>query len=126
MILNNVYRVGDEKAGNISISEGRITDGTANRADDLQLVFNNAVAFPGLINSHDHLDFNLFPQLGDRIYANYTEWGNYIHQKYQKEIEAVLHIPIALRTQWGLYKNLLGGVTTVVNHGDKLDIHNSP
>jgi cytosine/adenosine deaminase-related metal-dependent hydrolase len=126
MILNNVYRVGDEKAGNISISEGRITDGTANRADDLQLVFNNAIAFPGLINSHDHLDFNLFPQLGNRIYHNYTEWGNYIHQKYPKEIAAVLRIPIALRTQWGLYKNLLGGVTTVVNHGDKLHIHNPP
>ncbi|MES2274842.1 MAG: amidohydrolase family protein [Bacteroidota bacterium] len=126
MILNNVYRVGDEKAGNISISEGRITDGTANRADDLQLVFNNAIAFPGLINSHDHLDFNLFPQLGDRTHNNYTEWGNYIHQKYKREITAVLNIPIALRTQWGLYKNLLCGVTTVVNHGDKLSINNSP
>lgn len=93
---------------------------TNNVSDGLQLNFENALAFPGLINSHDHLDFNLFPQLGDRVYRNYTEWGNYIHQQYKHEIAAVLNVPIVLREQWGLIKNLLCGVTTVVNHGEKL------
>src|SRR6185312_3718720 len=80
------------------------------------------IAFPGLINSHDHLDFNLFPQLGNRIYNNYTEWGKDIHQHSKATINAVLKIPQHLRIQWGLYKNLLNGVTTVVNHGAKLKI----
>ncbi len=81
-----------------------------------------AIAFPGLINSHDHLDFNLFPPLGKGGYTNYRAWGKDIHTQNEAEISAVLKIPLALRTQWGLYKNLLNGVTTVVNHGESLVI----
>ncbi|WP_431200330.1 hypothetical protein ACQ86K_10855 [Mucilaginibacter sp. P19] len=83
----------------------------------------NAIAFPGLINSHDHLDFNLFPQLGNKTYESYTEWGKHIHRAYAVEIASVLKIPIALRERWGVYKNLLCGVTTVVNHGEKTTIN---
>jgi cytosine/adenosine deaminase-related metal-dependent hydrolase len=89
---------------------------------NVELIFEDAMVFPGLINSHDHLDFNLYRQLGERTYANYTEWGNAIHSQYKNEIEKVLRVPLALRAQWGVYKNLLCGVTTVVNHGDRLDI----
>ena len=85
-------------------------------------IFKQAVAFPGLINSHDHLDFNLFPQLGNRIYNNYREWGRDIHNANKAEISGVLRIPAPLRTQWGIYKNLLNGITTVVNHGKPLAI----
>ena len=87
--------------------------------------FENAIAFPGLINSHDHLDFNLFPQTGNRIYNNYTEWGKDIHDQNKETINAVLKIPQHTRTQWGLYKNLFNGITTVVNHGEKLNIGNN-
>src|SRR5690349_15535136 len=89
---------------------------------NVELNFSNALAFPGLVNSHDHLDFNLFPQLGNKIYNNYTEWGGEIHQQYKNEIAEVLKVPKTIRTQWGIYKNLLAGVTTVVNHGEKLEI----
>lgn len=126
MKLNNVYRIGDAKASNISINNGKITDGSNTADKSLQLIFDKAIIFPGIINSHDHLDFNLFPKFGNQIYRNYTEWGNYIHQKHQQEIAAILNIPIKLRTQWGIYRNLLCGVTTVVNHGDKLDIADAP
>lgn len=127
MKLSNVYPVGSNKPCEINISGSHIVDdNTAATTNGMQLVFNDAVVFPGLINSHDHLDFNLFPQLGDRTYHNYTEWGNYIHQKYPHEIAAVLKVPQAMRTQWGLYKNLLCGVTTVINHGEKLNVDNSP
>jgi hypothetical protein len=37
-------------------------------------------------------------------------------------IDAVLRIPQELRVLWGMYKNLLNGFTTVVNHGDRLPI----
>jgi cytosine/adenosine deaminase-related metal-dependent hydrolase len=85
-----------------------------------ELNFDNAIVFPGLINSHDHLDFNLFPALGDRTYNNYTEWGRHIHKNYKDKINEVLKVPETLREQWGAYKNLLCGVTTVVNHGKKI------
>jgi hypothetical protein len=88
MILNNVYRVGSNDAGNISISKGLIPMAPFISLM-IQLVFDNAVVFPGLINSHDHLDFNLFPQLGHHIYHNYTEWGDHIHRNYKTEIDAV-------------------------------------
>jgi cytosine/adenosine deaminase-related metal-dependent hydrolase len=91
-------------------------------ASGVSLSLPAAIAFPGLINSHDHLDFNLFPPLGKGGYTNYSVWGKDIHTQHAAEISAVLKIPQALRTQWGLYKNLLGGVTTVVNHGERLVI----
>ncbi|MBS1530402.1 MAG: amidohydrolase family protein [Bacteroidetes bacterium] len=87
---------------------------------DLSIDLEGALVFPGLVNSHDHLDFNLFPALGDKIYNNYTQWGQHIHQNFKKEIAQVLSIPIHLREEWGIYKNLLCGVTTVVNHGKKV------
>lgn len=88
--------------------------------DALTLSLPGALAFPGMINSHDHLDFNLFPPLGNKVYTNYTEWGRDIHLRNKDQINAVLKVPLALRTAWGIYKNLLNGFTTVVNHGDPL------
>ncbi len=81
------------------------------------ITFEKAIAFPGLINSHDHLDFNLFPLLGNRIYNSYVEWGADIQTRHKETIAGILAIPKQLRTQWGIYKNLLNGITTVVNHG---------
>jgi cytosine/adenosine deaminase-related metal-dependent hydrolase len=82
--------------------------------------------FPGLVNSHDHLDFNCFPRLGNRIYEDYTEWGKDIHEHNSDSIRPVLQVPGPLRTRWGLYKNLLSGFTTVVNHGPRVELGNQP
>jgi cytosine/adenosine deaminase-related metal-dependent hydrolase len=129
MILANVQVVGEAGKKNIHISNGSIaaiaTELAVTTSQENIIEFENAIAFPGLINSHDHLDFNLFPQLGNRIYNNYVEWGDDIHEKDKATINSILTIPKELRTQWGVYKNLLNGVTTVVNHGEKLDIPNS-
>lgn len=95
-------------------------------ANDHRIQFRDAVALPGFINSHDHLDFNLYPLLANRVYNNYTEWAKDIQKTGKKEIEAVRRIPEELRVEWGCYKNLLNGFTTVVNHGKKLRIGNSP
>src|SRR5262249_50335998 len=43
-----------------------------------------------------------------------------IHAADNDLIEAVQKIPKALRIQWGIYKNLINGVTTVVDHGEKV------
>ena len=120
MILNNMARAGSGEPLSISIADGRITRVAATlpaeSGNGPQLTFVDAMVLPGLINSHDHLDFNLFPQLGNRTYSNYTEWGPYIQQAFADEIASVMRIPFLLRERWGLYKNLLCGVTTVVNH----------
>ncbi|MBB2144644.1 amidohydrolase family protein [Pedobacter sp. LMG 31464] len=123
MILKDVILVENSQKASIQIKDGKISAvlmGEFNANDEPQLNFEDAIAFPGLINSHDHLDFNLFPQFGEKLYQNYTEWGKQIHQDYPNEIAAILKIPKSLREHWGIYKNLICGVTTVVNHGPKV------
>jgi cytosine/adenosine deaminase-related metal-dependent hydrolase len=120
MLLHNVHIANQNEVSDIQLyGEKIISVGEADGdvAEENAITFNNAVAIPGLINSHDHLDFNLFPQLGDVKYDNYQEWAAHIHSVYKKEIDEVLQVPQALRAEWGLYKNLLCGVTTVVDHG---------
>lgn len=82
-----------------------------------------ALVFPGLVNSHDHLEFNSFPALGGKRYPNYVAWGQHIHARYKPDIDRVLRIPLRLRAAWGVYKNLLAGVTTVVHHGPPMPIY---
>lgn len=126
MILHDVRLHGSAERKHIHIKNGIIRTITARREmlDHLQneerLELNEALVLPGFINSHDHLDFNLFPQLGNRLYTNYTEWGRDIHRVNADVVNAVQRIPLSLRIQWGLYKNLLNGFTTVVNHGEYL------
>ncbi|MFA6085044.1 amidohydrolase family protein [Mucilaginibacter sp.] len=128
MILNNVCIADSDKKVNIRISRGKIaqiSDAPLTDENCPQLMFINAIIFPGLINSHDHLDFNLFPKLGNKTYPSYTEWGKHIHKTYADEIAAILKIPKELRERWGMYKNLLCGVTTVVNHGERSGMRNA-
>src|SRR5690348_8169186 len=95
---------GREALVNIHISGGTISEvGAApilpGLNGPLRLKFDDALVFPGLINSHDHLDFNLFPQLGNRLYDSYTEWGKHIHFHHKTEINQVLQVPLELREQ---------------------------
>jgi len=126
MLLRNVYTWENDTARQIQVAGDKIqaimSFDDKVEAEKQVLFFDNAIAFPGLINSHDHLDFNLFPALGSHMYNNYKEWGNDIHQQFASTIQNVLKVPLAIRTQWGLYKNLLNGITRVINHGDKLNI----
>src|ERR1700753_935960 len=122
MILNNLSIAGTDEPVSIKTNGDLIAALSAGaflpEHDEVVLNFDNAIVFPGLVNSHDHLDFNLFPQLGGERYNNYRQWGKHIHQYYKNEIAAVLEIPKVLRYEWGVFKNLLCGVTTVVNHGE--------
>ncbi len=118
--LNNLHLINGSQPVNIGIKGKLIASVNTDvvKAGELTLNFSSAIALPGLINSHDHLDFNLFPQFGERFYDNYTQWGVHIHQQYKAQINKVLQVPLALRAAWGVYKNLLSGVTTVVDHSD--------
>ncbi len=71
---------------------------------------------PGLINAHDHLEFNLFPQLGTRLYRNASEWARDIYHPDHSPVREHLRVPKPVRLWWGALKNLLSGVTTVCHH----------
>ncbi|MFI5155566.1 MAG: amidohydrolase family protein [Chitinophagales bacterium] len=132
MLLQNLSIIGKDGQMNMQIKAGIIDrifpskQTSSNVKDPATLVFEKALAFPGLINSHDHLDFNLFPQLGNRTYRNYREWGKSLHNQFDEEIEKIRRIPMSLRAAFGAYKNLVNGFTTVINHGDFLHVPGAP
>jgi cytosine/adenosine deaminase-related metal-dependent hydrolase len=74
------------------------------------------VRLPGLINAHDHLEFNLFPKLGRGPYRNAAEWARDIHHPDRSPVREQLRVPKPVRLWWGALKNLLSGVTTVCHH----------
>jgi cytosine/adenosine deaminase-related metal-dependent hydrolase len=74
------------------------------------------VALPGLINAHDHLEFNLYPRLGRGPYPNSKAWSEDIYFPDRDPIRRHLQVPKRIRLLWGGFKNLLSGVTTVCHH----------
>ncbi len=131
MLIRNVRRVDEEgmPAVQLLLQDDLIQTLSAYGGND-QLAtrphaidFDDAIIFPGLINSHDHLDFNLFPPLGNKVYHSYREWGEDIHHRCKETMADVLRVPMDVRVKWGVYKNLFAGVTTVVNHGAKLTLN---
>ena len=117
MILSNIHMIGK------GIQDVELNIKNLDKKKSI-IKFTDVIAFPGLINSHDHLDFNLFPTTGNRVYKNYTEWAADVQEHNGETFKEILKIPKALRIQYGLYKNLLNGFTTVVNHGEQIEIEN--
>ena len=97
----------------LGIARGRIQMG-GNSGPELNL--DGYLVLPGLINCHDHLEFNLFPRLGRGSYPNATEWARDIYHPDRSPIKEHLMVPKAARLLWGGLKNLLSGVTTVAHH----------
>jgi Cytosine deaminase and related metal-dependent hydrolases len=126
MILKNIFSLSHNRLIDLEIKEDLLAAIETDLSGDFEIKFSNAIVFPGLINSHDHLDFNLFPRLGNRKYNNYTEWGPTIQSTYASNIDTIIQIPQNLRYNWGIIKNLLGGVTSVVHHGTKFQKFSSP
>jgi len=83
---------------------------------DKSLNLNGFLLLPGLINAHDHLEFNLFPKLGSGIYPNAKAWASDIHRPLDSPVKEHLSLSKPTRLIWGGLKNLLSGVTTVAHH----------
>ncbi len=92
----------------------------------LNLHLKDTILFPGLVNSHDHLDYNLLPQLDVGLCNSYLDWAEKLTSRWQSRIDAIRKVPEELSTQWGLYKNLLNGITYVVNHNDTIALDEKP
>ena len=130
MILKNLKVINNPNINWIEISNDQIAktgssqDLLPGKNNEIILEFKNALAFPGLINSHDHLEFNLFPKLGHKKYEDYIEWGEDIHLKNKNIINEVQAVPFNLRYAYGIYKNLLNGITSVLHHGKNIETEN--
>jgi cytosine/adenosine deaminase-related metal-dependent hydrolase len=117
-LQNLSWRESFPAASTVTIEDDRIRSlGDERRGAPVTVELENAIAFPGLVNAHDHLEFDLFRPMKNRIYADYVDWALDIQERNRAEIDQILAIPAPLRTRWGVYKNLLGGVTTVIHHG---------
>ncbi len=98
--------------GNSSQSRFRTTSSAPIAKIDLK----DHLLLPGLINAHDHLEFNLFPRLGRGPYVNAAAWARDIYRPDCSPVREHLAVPKSVRLWWGGVKNLLSGVTTVCHH----------
>jgi cytosine/adenosine deaminase-related metal-dependent hydrolase len=108
----------------IEISRGRIQSLDSSPLDRqrarsggaLTVDLNGYMVLPGLINAHDHLEFNLFPRMGKGPHANAEQWAQHIYHPDQSPVRELRELPKSVRLWWGAIKNLLSGVTTVCHH----------
>jgi ubiquinone/menaquinone biosynthesis C-methylase UbiE/cytosine/adenosine deaminase-related metal-dependent hydrolase len=98
----------------IATSGHPLTSANHNASSSINL--EGYLLLPGLINAHDHLEFGLYPNLGNGGYANCEEWAMDIQQNQAEVIALHQRVPKATRLWWGGLRNLLCGVTTVCHH----------
>jgi cytosine/adenosine deaminase-related metal-dependent hydrolase len=101
---------------NVGITRGRILPFESRAEHRLRLDLSGYLLLPGLINSHDHLEFNLFPRLDHGPHANYVEWAASVFHPDRPPLKQHLRVPKPVRLVWGALKNLLSGVTSVSHH----------
>jgi cytosine/adenosine deaminase-related metal-dependent hydrolase len=125
MILRGArVALGPEEAAalDIEICSGKIQSlrksaKPAKGADVLDL--EGHLILPGLINAHDHLEFNLYPRMGHGPYPNAGTWARDVYRPKESPIAEHLRVPQNTRLLWGGLKNLLSGVTTVCHHNPR-------
>jgi cytosine/adenosine deaminase-related metal-dependent hydrolase len=100
----------------LAIRRGRILPFDSAVADGPRYDLTGHLLLPGLINVHDHLEFNLFPRLGRGPWGNASNWAAAVYHPADPPLKEHLLVPKKARLYWGGIKSLLSGVTTVAQH----------
>jgi len=116
MILSGArVALGPSKTALLDITIKRdIVTGLGKAPDGLDL--RGHMILPGLINAHDHLEFNLFPRLGHGPYPNATAWANDVYRPDESPVREHRSVAKRVRLFWGGIKNLVSGATSVCHH----------
>jgi len=106
-------------ASALRVDKGKIAGFNEKKQSDFQIDLHGAYVFPGLINSHDHLEHNHYGRVKFREkYTNASDWVEDMNPRLQSDPRLVegKSKPLADRLFIGGIKNLLSGVTTVAHH----------
>jgi cytosine/adenosine deaminase-related metal-dependent hydrolase len=126
MILRGVECLGSSETRSIVVEGHTIREISPKEwSAKEQIAFDGAIAFPGLINSHDHLEFDAYEKLDGGPYIDYVEWAAAIRDRHMSRIAAVESIPRQTRVRFGIAKNLFCGVTSVAHHGPSVEFRGS-
>jgi cytosine/adenosine deaminase-related metal-dependent hydrolase len=106
----------ESQRADVYIHNGRISFADKTHLPRPTLDLTGFLLLPGLINAHDHLEFNLFPKLGGSAYPNAKAWAEDIYRPKDSPVREQLRVPKRTRLMWGGLKNLFSGVTTVAHH----------
>ncbi len=108
LVICNYDKVSEGKT--INISDGRFTNKPASEKFNLK----GYVAFPGLINAHDHLLGSYFPKVGNGPYLNWKPWDDDL--KNSKLYDERKNLGVDELYEIGMYRHILSGATTVCDH----------
>ena len=105
----------------LHLAGGLVADAPA--AGTAVLDARDLVAYPGLVNAHDHLHLNSVPPPAPRTWPNAYAWIEAFQPHFQEPaVRRALEVPLPVRAAHGGLKNLLAGATTVAHHDPWLPV----
>jgi cytosine/adenosine deaminase-related metal-dependent hydrolase len=102
-----------KRNASITVSDGKIKDFSVSKKRNYRLG-DSYIAFPALVNAHDHLFGNYYPKIGSGPYVCWLPW-DYDLKSSPVYTERNKNSPFDIYMM-SSYKNLLSGVTTVQDH----------
>lgn len=86
----------------------------SNKPIESEVDLQGQTVFPGMINAHDHLIDSCWTGLGTTPVENWYEWDKSVHES--PEFRLMQKLSVTDLYVIGMYKNIISGVTTVVDH----------